>query len=1566
MKLLVRTVLCALLIGVPAFGAEPDAFTPPVEAGRYGTAVVIAPDAPGSLNYRFVTSAGTAHTEFFIPLDAPLLLDVPPSAEGTYNLEFQRRADGEIFGPYTYIVDRALPQSPHPDRAPGVYSQGVDISFSTPDEVVDVRYALRASPRETQSRHARFISLGGNEPITLAGTAGAVVDITIYVYAIDGAGNRSGTSQWTYRIDRRNEVSHDLDLIKSPVSGSYANEQLLYLATAGYRNLRVRLEGPDGVRTFPYTGETIIGGHGGFTATVSARIVDTGEEVVRTVAWVQGREEAEGLPSGRYTETVTVFDGHRDTPPRFSLEDRPVKLSDNRILEPLQLRVANDVLRTVVLRLSGGSDGSTEERRLFYILDGRKMPPPEFAAYDGNVVLYSLAGAEIEYALSDGGQPDWRRYAGPFQLDPGDIDGALVARGRFTGAEWGATARIPASQVAAALDTFRRPAAASAALRQEGDVVVISPTGDFVQYTDAPDRDGAGIFTLYGQERAVWHLPRGYRSTVTNTFTDDEPSVTLLNAPPAPPHIFRVDGGFRIDSSLDAFYRVDGGSFLPYAGGTVELPPGNGLRRDYLVEGYVRSADDVSPVVSHVFSVDRRELILPAFLNPPESEITGDGMYLTNAAEFSITFAPFDDDMRIHYEIAEGRRAPIPNQGSPILSNGGTVTLSTENGSRREYSVRMRGRFTGRTGWTETREIRVVLDRDGPAPPVVKDGGTAGLVVGRERIVEFEAPRDDGELWFRIGPDGPFQPYRRAVAVRRPGSSTETVVLEAYSVDEAGNRSYLQPPLTIPFAATAIPTPDITADGEPLSGARHIVDAGASIGIAVAAPHRAFWRLYPPEDREKPAFQEYRDGDAVTFGGERGLYVVEAYLLDETTGSRSSIRRMEVAGSSLQAEIPDEPFIIRDEEGNSGIATWPGRADRSIYASLSSETTGFQPVDESFPWRIPDGAEHITISYYVRDDAKGRSETRKVTISRTTVPRRPDITGADEGAVYTAPRTITFEGDGDIRYTLSTDGREAPPVHPLSARYEGPFSLDVSPGEDVTFHLRAAAVGDDGALSPDRRVSFRIDKAAPAPPVLVGAEDGDYFPDTTKVRLENGEEDQQTDIYYRLGDDPDREYGRYDGSPITLALVPGQVTTYRIESYARDRAGNRSQHVAAWDVHVDGAIIYVDPSATAGDGTREHPFTHIGEAYDLLRRSDRRTIFLAGGEYRPDASLFSAATEESEAVSIIGGFDGSTWMKGNVSSTLTFPEARPLPITSDILLRDVVLAGTPSVEISAENVIFQRLLAGETMIRHRRGTLTATVLVASELLSSGGTTRAEISQSELGGVVVRDGATVTITESTIRKHDGGASGGGPSGSGGPTAGGIVPLRVSGGNLSIDRSVISASGPSFVHGVSSRGGNVTIRRSVLHLSGGSEGIGVVAIDSTVVVEESGIFLSGGADGLRRAMQVTGTNGQSHILDRVVMVALDGGGNAAIRMGSRSSVDLIEIAVSGWTHAAVQEVPSGWGRATTLSRDSTVELDTDVLSRVNATISAERMPVRDEILAFLQEIVSATFGSNTSGR
>lgn len=1261
-----RNVFLLLLAFFPlAFlGAQEDILLSP-PPGAYPAPQEITASASEELQFR-LTEGGR-----FLPVRGAIVLDALPGSVERYRLEIRGGTGESEPRRFDYTIDRRPPLPPTTQVPEGRYLAPVTVRFQESEELT-LEYRRNGS-------YVPFPSSG----ILLDPGSGRREVYTLRVRAIDSVGNSSSPKELLYVIDRTFDslvrTAEDQQILLSPKPGEYRNRQLLLPEFQLWERVRYTTDGSDPKEGSLLTEPTPLPGSGEIVLRVGAVSRIDGSYREERLTLVQGDRASPFPESGIRNDPVTI------APPQegrysFSLASGENPDRNQLLLAPLELGPPPGNRRFVFFRAAPlGSTGPSYGHA--YLLDDRRPPEPTVLlkrvdARSLRFTAFSFPEARIWYEVSGVEAPGSYDYSAPTLLTVPEEAGSTTlslkvhaelpggARSDAVVREFQLSTTVPqpprltvrernASESVEIFVDSSHPIFLGNLAPGEARIPPSATTDEpFLSFTPPPGIEGERRFSAraVSEDGWLWSSPT----------TVDAKIDTL---PPEPPRLEIRTGRVRLFGRGTLQYRVSAdlegapsntNGFVPYEG-TVNLEaPADSLIR-YTVEARSRdTAGNVSPEVSEIYRADAREAGIP-----PIRGVQDGGRY-REAELFLIFQNPYPEDLQLFYELTDGAgRAPrpaTPSRQSPSVRE--RLRIETPEGVERHYRIRIRAALP-EGPLSETREIGFTVDRVPPAAPTVELPGSGSPYA---KDVEIRLTGGEGERYIAISVDEPADPLgprgrRYAAPVRVSGIDGEAVryVVTAATRDAAGNVGRLEEPVSFLLDREPPDPPLIVVSGTPQEGS-----AIRSRPATITAEGEGTLFISYARVGRSATLQEFID-EGVTLSGEEGAvvpYLIEAFGIDEA-GNRSVTRRLELMMDRERPGRIPQPEVIYAPDGRSGTLIWPGRTEGALYLSLQenlllpgAQAAPQQPLGGTLRWRLEEGAQEGTLVLYAQDSAGNRSEEQQIVIAERTEPPAPVLSGLPQGGIANEAVRLEFRPQGPepvtVRYTVSTDGTLPPAVTQESPRFGESRTFGAGSGETISYVISARAYNSAGEASEPQLLRFTVDREPPPSPQIEGVRTGEYYPEAQVFSLSG-----EGEIFYRVlqqgGAEGSQEFKVYRGEEVELPARENELIAYQVEAYTRDEAGNRSQRVEQWHVFVDREIIYVSAAlgAEGSDGSRNAPFGSIGEALNLLRESERSTIFLDSGRYTIVGEL-----RFRRPVRIIGGFDGGSWRPGNDRTTL--------------------------------------------------------------------------------------------------------------------------------------------------------------------------------------------------------------------------------------------------------------------------------------------------------------------------
>jgi hypothetical protein len=654
-----------------------------------------------------------------------------------------------------------------------------------------------------------------------------------------------------------------------------------------------------------------------------------------------------------------------------------------------------------------------------------------------------------------------------------------------------------------------------------------------------------------------------------------------------------------------------------------------------------------------------------------------------------------------------------------------TVQLGAFPGEERRYTVEFK-----RTDGSDPVVFTYTIDRMPPPPPRFKPAsGDAGAKLNMEL---------DGGKYLYLSVDG--EDFKRidAGSVRMfesPGDSTRVIKAAAYEVDEVGNASSVvsgtwrlipsgSTPST-PFSGASRET-RIVLEPAPAGIGAELTDLTGALGVTLRIPAgtRPFVAVNPGTASDKPhpyielstvqnvaecvvPFPWGYEGDFQIFYG----YMSEGLLRVASKPLTIKPQFPDKAAMPMQVALIEPRLEIM---GGAAVIEWPVS---SLETFVSIAESDFMPYRT--PIVHPLSAATQSLQYYcvAPDGTKSRIAVLEVPAFIPGLP--PPVIGVEHGGAYGTTVVIKPQGVDTIRYEITSDAAEPPPVSKGSPviGIQG-LVCEGRPGEVTTYRLRLLDGVVEGGMPVERFISFVIDREAPPTPQVVKPGTGyGSFDSLLSFRQNPGT------LYVSISEDGYGPFKAYEGS-MTVGGEDGGRRYYQVRAYAEDEFGNRSPEMQPIEILVDRSSVYVDQAGRPGaSGSPEDPFQSLDEAIESAQAQGKRFIYVRG------TIPMRKAARVRGSLKIQGGFDRE-WRESPASLPLV--QVNPLPASTPYAL---VLEGG---ELTISNLALGLSGPGSSgLLKGVGGTLR---LVDATLQLSGGTEMTAISST---------GADVTIVRSLI-------------------------------------------------------------------------------------------------------------------------------------------------------------------------------------------------------------------------
>ncbi|MBQ0051625.1 MAG: hypothetical protein KBT11_06110 [Treponema sp.] len=224
-------------------------------------------------------------------------------------------------------------------------------------------------------------------------------------------------------------------------------------------------------------------------------------------------------------------------------------------------------------------------------------------------------------------------------------------------------------------------------------------------------------------------------------------------------------------------------------------------------------------------------------------------------------------------------------------------------------------------------------------------------------------------------------------------------------------------------------------------------------------------------------------------------------------------------------------------------------------------------------------------------------------------------------------RCAVFNLDGDSRYKMSAVTPEEKNPRKQNSGVFTKLVFDAFEGDSISGDADFA-VFCDGVYQGCLTKSYEVDKQPPLPPVYVSNEEGFYSRTDVdlKIQAEDGAE-----VFYAMAGPVELDDGTYsensdfvknvmavnfkpyDSSEIKLLAGKKSAVFYKVESYAVDKAGNKSD-IAEYKIIIDEYNYFIDfgTAYENPDGSRSRPFNTLQQILDVAANYDFTHFFVIG------------------------------------------------------------------------------------------------------------------------------------------------------------------------------------------------------------------------------------------------------------------------------------------------------------------------------------------------------------------
>ncbi len=987
----------------------------------------------------------------------------------------------------------------------------------------------------------------------------------------------------------------------------FANYQMLYIQSRNCRWVKYTLDGSDPLKSGSlYTRpENLI--NTGTLRIVVAALANSGEILRKTVTYRVKPESrlkiVSDVQNGLYDHDLKIgLYSKEDVDLHYTFGERSPEIFDlvydgGVAIEAIPNTVKHAVLR---IRARDPAHGWAGEYRFFYALDGRRVRED---GYDPDSETTPAIG-DVLRVHTDGATPSNR----PVTIE------AESEQGRPIVYEIGFNSIPP------------EPSALSP--RVEKDLTLHVPYGMEASFN-------LKLASVDEQGRLT-------HAELTRVDFDRKPPVLpRFSFPPGEKRydigielLLSGEGAFEYEITDNGTIPPDPAEGSPKYDRAIDLKGTPGKAVDYYLK--IRARDELGntsvPFGPFLYRID---------LRPPEvlqmSGVRDGGVYNRDIVSLVLS----QSDVHIHYTFTDdGSEPPDPSEKSPLAN--GSLEFPGAAGEVTSYRVKLLpfSHFYQLSGQVQSLTFAIDLKR--PQAPRVS-GFSEGERYNKPVLVVFQ-PVDASDTVFvsyTLGmsePPDPVtfgKPYTEPLVFDVPEGEDTAIELRSVSISESGNRSY--PDQYSRFRIDKKPPPDPEISGIPAGGVSR-----EPIRVRLEAVEgQIYYNL--TDDGSLPrlplAHPDNLYTSVIQLLGQDGEQITYKFVARTVDGLGNASSDSSIYSVTIDKKAPDPPpapdiFEYWDSRRRKTVAVWHVPVDHQLFYRVGSDDSEYL----RYTGPIVIDAPTVSLSAYIEDSVGNRSPEAAFASTPERRPEKPLIAGVEQGGIYTRGVKMALSRvEGVIRYELTVDGTIPPDALFDSPEGNATMFFDCRSGESITYRMAVRVYNPSRPelVSDPVYIRFTIDRNPPVAPRVVGIENGGYYLGTQILELTVPE----GRIFYRLTrrNEQQREttpsgFGPYKGM-ITLPGRDGEVTSYRMEAYSVDEAGNRSRSLRSLAISIDRKAIYVSLAGDDNqDGTRERPFRSLEKGLLTSLETGRKILYLSRGEFLLGQSLQMAGVAEAGAV----------------------------------------------------------------------------------------------------------------------------------------------------------------------------------------------------------------------------------------------------------------------------------------------------------------------------------------------
>ena len=1060
--------------------------------------------------------------------------------------------------------------------------------------------------------------------------------------------------------------------VKSPVEGDFSNTQLLYIEKKGYEWIKYTLNGSDPeTNGADYSTPVEIRRYGTVLLKIAAKPVLSDKVITREITYrVNTKAPLKNIPpSGIYSSSINIKSNLNDY--NYCLEERMPTSEDPVFNGELLINPVYGGVKYSTVRLrSLEPDGA--DFRYFYIIDDRLPANPIIECTsrlpDDKIVDISITGpdyADIFYTL-DGSTPvkSSTEYNDTFSLDIPDEKnaGSLIIKARavsLNGKSGNVVSRI------FTYDT-QKPEVPDVSINKDQITGLYKINYDL----DTDEKlyyklDGQNEkFTEVKQDDFFLDIPEGMKKEFTFIFkaldsagnwSDSSAPISIVinKIIPDKPVVSILNDYIVIENSGDVEY-----SYIISLNGK-ELYSSKGIYNepvflsDNYKEGasldlnlYIKSENNNTYTEHYRFHKDYINDVKEAVIFSRKAE----DIYSGSEVEFYAYPDGINDTL--FYYLTEDDYNGEKNTIGPVETDGHIIIKGTEN-RKIDYFLEVFSYNKTTEKKSKISSYNFTIDNEKPETPYII--GIESGSVTNDRVIITPSNNDDDVIFLNYSHNkediGPLFSNSSIIFNKKLIFDTETGNTENFyfmtgAGDSAGNSSINEDIFSFTIDKKPPVIDDISFNNEQIK-----IESSESL-------------KYYYETGLKGSFIKEPDTDSKFFtdtlgfkdiSRSNGSYIIKILPVDAANNRMSyPFTFSYVIANNIPAVFPAPVCIINERSRK--VSTYWKNNEYQLYYRINNDS--WEKYERPFSSKYSSGTTDFSIDYYIMDNYGNKSEIKQKSISLPAISDKNLAEGIDNNNYYKTDLELKpASADSLIRYEISTDKILPPNVTVFSPVLPEKLPFIIEEGESINFvvSLKEFNGPSDKTGGAEQVLRFTIDKQLPEPPEIDGITDGEYYLTDCKAFFKPTE----YAVYYSLSSalSPNGDFYKYS-DPFEINSPDGTYSSFVIKAYTQDYAGNKSS-IKEWNLTIDKEIIYVSSDGKDYyEGTRSWPFASLNKAFEHVKLSKRKTIFIEEGYYSLNTPVVI-----DEAVTVYGGFKKGSWFEKTGETNLgiddKFPGSNP-------------------------------------------------------------------------------------------------------------------------------------------------------------------------------------------------------------------------------------------------------------------------------------------------------------------